>query len=183
VSARTPAHAQVQSLTGPHWRAQVGARLLKQTPTALRRVLAPKLGGAGNLAALTPCAPVAWAAAFSSVSALAGFAGHANYCAANAAADALAAAAAGRGAPALAVQWGAWAAVGAPGHELCMHWHCAALLDASGATSSPQGPSALGAAMPGRAVQSPAWAAACSSWVQPFKLHSSAWRTPADMPH
>jgi len=91
--APAPAHALVKSqgrcLIG---RAQVGARLLKQTPMALRRVLAPKLGGAGNLAALTPCAPVAWAATFSSVSALAGFAGHANYCAANAAADALAAA-------------------------------------------------------------------------------------------
>ncbi len=125
--APAPAHALVKSqgrcLIG---RAQVGARLLKQTPMALRRVLAPKLGGAGNLAALTPCAPVAWAATFSSVSALAGFAGHANYCAANAAADALAAAAAVRGAPVLAVQWGAWAAVGAPGHELCMHQHSAA---------------------------------------------------------
>ena len=123
--APAPAHALVKCqgrcLIG---RAQVGARLLKQTPMALRRVLAPKLGGAGNLAALTPCAPVAWAATFSSVSALAGFAGHANYCAANAAADALAAAAAVRGAPVLAVQWGAWAAVGR--HELCMHQHSAA---------------------------------------------------------
>ena len=92
----------------------MGARLLKQTPAVLRRVLGPKVGGAGNLDAATSALPLHWSAAFSSVSALAGFSGHADYCAANAAADALAARAAERGSPALAVQWGAWSAVGAP---------------------------------------------------------------------
>ena len=91
----------------------MGARLLKQTPDTLRRVLAPKAGGAANLASASLALPLAWSAAFSSVSALAGFAGHADYCAANAAADALASGAAGRGVPVLAIQWGAWSSIGA----------------------------------------------------------------------
>ena len=95
---------------------QVGARLLKQTPDTLRRVLAPKVGGAANLACASLALPLAWSAAFSSVSALAGFSGHADYCAANAAADALALGAAARGPPALSVQWGAWSSVGARMH-------------------------------------------------------------------
>lgn len=92
---------------------QVGARLLRQTPDTLRRVLAPKVGGAANLASALLTLPLAWSAAFSSVSALAGFSGHADYCAANAAVDALALDAAERGTPALSVQWGAWSSIGA----------------------------------------------------------------------
>ena len=95
---------------------QVGARLLKQTPGTLRRVLAPKVGGAANLACASLALPLAWSAAFSSLSALAGFSGHADYCAANAAVDALALGAAARGLPALSVQWGAWRSVGAHMH-------------------------------------------------------------------
>ncbi len=44
----------------------------------------------------------------------AGFAGHANYCVANAAVDSMAAAWTTQGHPAVALQWGAWASVGAP---------------------------------------------------------------------
>ena len=95
---------------------QVGARLLKQTPDSLRRVLAPKVGGAANLASASLSLPLAWSAVFSSVSALAGFSGHSDYCAANAAADALASGAAERGTPALSIQWGAWSSVGAHIH-------------------------------------------------------------------
>ena len=92
---------------------KVEARLLQQTPATLRKVLAPKLAAAlrcmGNAHSLE--APT-FAVLFSSVSAIAGFTGQANYAAANSALDALAADHAGRGVPAVAVQWGAWSSVG-----------------------------------------------------------------------
>ncbi len=95
---------------------QVEARLLKQTPGTLRAVIAPKIGAMQNIGAAAAAAAVSQALMFSSVSSLAGFSGHANYCAANAAVDALAGHAAARGLPSLAVQWGAWAAVGENTH-------------------------------------------------------------------
>lgn len=88
------------------------ARLLKQTPGTLRAVIAPKLGAAQNIGAAVAAAAVSQTLLFSSVSSLAGFSAHANYCAANAAVDALAGHEAARGLPSLAVQWGAWSAVG-----------------------------------------------------------------------
>lgn len=91
---------------------QVEARLLKQTPSTLRAVIAPKIGAMQNIGEAALPAAVAQTLLFSSVSAIAGFSGHANYCAANAAVDALAGHDAARGLPCLAVQWGAWAAVG-----------------------------------------------------------------------
>lgn len=91
---------------------QVEARLLSQTPTSLRRVLAPKLSATKNLANVKCLEALVTDVLFSSVSSLAGFSGHANYCAANAALDTFAEYAVLKGLPTLAVQWGAWHSVG-----------------------------------------------------------------------
>lgn len=91
---------------------QVEARLLKQTPGTMRAVIAPKVGAVQNMGGAASLAAVSRTLMFSSVSSIAGFSGHANYCAANAAVDALASNDAACGLPSMAVQWGAWAAVG-----------------------------------------------------------------------
>ena len=91
---------------------QVEARLTKQSPFTMRPVIAPKVGGAQNLAAAAGSCPLAFSLLCSSVSAVAGFASNCNYAAANSAMDALAQLAAAGGAPAVAVQWGAWSSVG-----------------------------------------------------------------------
>jgi NAD(P)-dependent dehydrogenase (short-subunit alcohol dehydrogenase family) len=87
----------------------VEARLLKQSPSTLRNVIAPKIAAAKNTA--SPFA-ISTNIFFSSVSSLVGFSGHANYCATNAALDTYAELVALSGLPALAIQWGAWSGVG-----------------------------------------------------------------------
>lgn len=79
----------------------------------MRQAIAPKLGAVQNVADAAPADPLGASLLFSSVSAIAGNSGHANYNAANAVLDAFAAQQADTGAAAVAVQWGAWAAVGA----------------------------------------------------------------------
>ena len=71
--------------------------------------LAPKLGAAAAMAAAAAGAPLGATALFSSVAALLGAPGQATYAAANGALEAWAAVGAARGAPVVAVQWGAWA--------------------------------------------------------------------------
>ena len=85
------------------------ALLVKQTPTAFRGVLAPKLGGSLQLGAATAAAPLAASINFSSLAGLLGTAGQGNYAAANAALDAHTACRAAAGAPTLSLQWGPWA--------------------------------------------------------------------------
>ncbi len=99
---------------------QVEARLSAQTPRTLRLAMAPKLGAVQSCGRAAAAAPLACSVLFSSVSSIAGFSGHANYAAANAALDAVAQWQAASGAPAVAVQWGAWASVGELGGS---PWH------------------------------------------------------------
>lgn len=64
------------------------ALLAKQRPANMRDVFAPKVGGAGRLAASAAGAPVKASVMFSSIAGLLGSGGQANYAAANAALDA-----------------------------------------------------------------------------------------------
>ncbi|KAK9803914.1 hypothetical protein WJX72_004698 [[Myrmecia] bisecta] len=91
---------------------QVEARLLKQSAQSMRAVIAPKAGALQNLGDRSGAAPLAFNLLFSSVSSIAGFSGHANYCAGNAVLDAAAEQQAACGLTTIAVQWGAWSAVG-----------------------------------------------------------------------
>lgn len=78
----------------------------------MRAVIAPKLNAMEHLGRLSHAAPVASFVLFSSISSVVGFSGHTNYCAANATLDVYAKQDALCGLPILAVQWGAWSAVG-----------------------------------------------------------------------
>lgn len=88
------------------------ARLLKQSPSTLRKVIASKLAATKNLSHYHCAEALSTNILFSSVSTLAGFSGHANYCAANAAIDTWAEHAIVKGLPMLAIQWGAWHSIG-----------------------------------------------------------------------
>lgn len=78
----------------------------------MRQAIAPKLGAVQNCLEAAPADPLAASLLFSSVSAVAGNSGHANYNAANAVLDTFAEQQAATGTLTVAVQWGAWAAVG-----------------------------------------------------------------------
>lgn len=78
----------------------------------MRTGIAPKLGAITNMHDATPGHGAQFAIYFSSVSSIAGLSSHANYSAANATLDAYAQGTATAGHRNLAVQWGAWAAVG-----------------------------------------------------------------------
>ena len=93
--------------------AQVEAPLMKQTPQSLRQVIAPKAGAVQNFHTCAGASALGFSLLCSSVSSVAGYSGHANYAAANAALDAYAIQQSAAGAPVVAVQWGAWNAVGA----------------------------------------------------------------------
>jgi acyl transferase domain-containing protein/acyl carrier protein len=89
------------------------AALERQDAQRFARVLAPKVQGGWLLDKLTRCDALDWFVLFSSVAGVFGSAGQCNYSAANAYLDALAHDRHNRGLPALSVDWGAWADIGA----------------------------------------------------------------------
>jgi acyl transferase domain-containing protein/acyl carrier protein len=89
------------------------AVLARQDWTRFADVLAPKARGAWLLHQLTADMPLDFFVLFSSASSLLGAAGQANHAAANAFLDGLAHYRRARGKPALSVNWGAWADIGA----------------------------------------------------------------------
>ena len=94
--------------------------IVDMDPESVRRVAAPKEGGALNLAHLLEGAPLDFLILFSSAGALMGGIGQANYAAANAFLDGLAHALRARGVPATSLNWGFWDGLGlatTPGGE------------------------------------------------------------------
>lgn len=87
--------------------------LVHQSRRELREVLAPKVLGAWNLHLLTSADPLDFLVFFSSATALLGSPGQSNHAAANAFLGALANYRRHRGLPALCIDWGAFAEVGA----------------------------------------------------------------------
>ncbi len=87
--------------------------LLRMDAQRLRNVMAPKVAGAWNLHTLTLGRELDFFVLFSSASSMLGAPGQANYAAANAFLDALAHYRRAQGLPALSINWGPWADVGA----------------------------------------------------------------------
>ena len=87
--------------------------LMQMTPERFARVFASKVSGGWNLHRVLEGAELDFFVIFSSASSLIGSAGQANYVAANAFLDGLAHLRQARGLPALSLNWGAWAEVGA----------------------------------------------------------------------
>ncbi len=87
--------------------------LLQQDWDRFRRVLAPKIFGAWFLHTQTQDMPLDFFVMFSSIASLFGSVGQANHAAANAFLDALAFHRRAGGLPALSINWGAWAEIGA----------------------------------------------------------------------
>ena len=87
--------------------------LLNQTWERFAKVLAPKVDGAWHLHTLTQDKPLDFFVMFSSVASLLGSAGQGNHAAANMFEDMLAHHRRAQGLPALSINWGAWAEVGA----------------------------------------------------------------------
>ncbi len=87
--------------------------LLNQTWERFAKVLAPKVDGAWHLHTLTQDKPLDFFVMFSSVASLLGSPGQGNHAAANMFEDMLARHRRAQGLPALSINWGAWAEVGA----------------------------------------------------------------------
>ncbi|MEU8340640.1 SDR family NAD(P)-dependent oxidoreductase [Spirillospora sp. NPDC048832] len=88
------------------------ATIANLTPDLLRLTLAPKVGGARNVEAVTAGDPLDFFVLFSSAAGLIGNPGQAAYAAANAYLDAFAVRRRRRGLPALSVQWGPFTEAG-----------------------------------------------------------------------
>jgi acyl transferase domain-containing protein/phospholipid N-methyltransferase/acyl carrier protein len=88
-----------------------------QTIESYERVFAAKIYGAWLLDEVTRDQPLDFIALFSSAAGLLGSAGQTNHAAANAYMDALAARLREEGRPAISIQWGAWAEIGAAASE------------------------------------------------------------------
>jgi acyl carrier protein len=86
--------------------------VLQLTSDRFRSVMAPKLGGAWNLHALTAAMPLDFFVLCSSAASILGSPGQANYTAANACLDALAHYRRRRGLAAHSINWGPWSGVG-----------------------------------------------------------------------
>jgi acyl transferase domain-containing protein/NADP-dependent 3-hydroxy acid dehydrogenase YdfG len=87
--------------------------LAQQDAGKLARVMAAKVAGTCHLAAATQRLPLDFFVLFSSIASVLGSPGQANHAAANAYLDAFAHHRRARGLPALSINWGAWAEVGA----------------------------------------------------------------------
>ncbi len=87
--------------------------LVQQTRDRFVRVMAPKVAGGWNLHEATAGLDLDFFIQFSSIASLLGSQGQGNHAAANAFLDALASHRRARGLPALSINWGAWADVGA----------------------------------------------------------------------
>ncbi len=87
--------------------------LAQQDAGKLARVMAAKVAGTRHLADATAGSPLDFFVLFSSIAAVLGSPGQANHAAANAFLDAFAHHRRARGLPALSIDWGAWAEVGA----------------------------------------------------------------------
>jgi len=87
--------------------------LVQQSWPRFETVLAPKVAGSWNLHALTRDLPLDFLVLFSSGVGLLGAAGQGNHAAANAFLDALAFYRRAQGLPAVTINWGAWAEIGA----------------------------------------------------------------------
>jgi acyl transferase domain-containing protein/acyl carrier protein len=98
------------------------AVLSAQSEAQFARVLAPKVQGTWNLHQATLDQPLDHFVLFSSVASVFGAPGQANHGAANAFLDALAAHRAASGAPALSINWGAWAEVGEAAEGAASAW-------------------------------------------------------------
>lgn len=98
--------------------------LLQENWHRFTQVLAPKVQGAWHLHQLTQKLPLDFFILFSSAASLVGAAGQANHCAANAFLDALAHYRQAQGLPALSINWGAWAGIGAAAkYQQIQIWH------------------------------------------------------------
>src|SRR5690606_30530681 len=87
--------------------------LLQQSWSRFRTVMAPKVVGSWHLHQLTRHLPLDFFVLFSSGAAVLGSPGQSNHAAANAFMDALAHCRRAQGLPAVSINWGPWAEVGA----------------------------------------------------------------------
>ena len=103
------------------------AMMADMTPERLRKVFAPKVAGALNLAAAADCQELDLFVFYSSISALVGNRGQTSYVAANALLDGFARALRQRGVPAISINWGALAESGVVARDANLGGHLAAV--------------------------------------------------------